>query len=279
MHRNCPSSAPPPQRSSDIQNLVICGDDVANAATIQRIPSKIFGSLTRLEILELTSIPPMTFSDFAKLACLPRLSDLQVFISGDPLLIALSPISGSHASPTLIFKTLEYFNLDSWSMDSSTAILTLSRFPRLKSIDLTTRSATKLAVLECALQLIHGRCSHSTLEVLRTTTGTGQSDHGEDGVVAITMANLRRFCDFHSLRKLDIFTEMCIVLEDDSVKELAMSWPKLDGLLCFSTAEYPWRHPTATTLEGLAHLARYCPILRTLTIDYNAYDIDISPVV
>ncbi|KAH9834024.1 uncharacterized protein C8Q71DRAFT_909059 [Rhodofomes roseus] len=122
-----------------------------------------------------------------------------------------------------------------------------------------------------ALQHTNG-CEHRRRPFI---TGE-ESDPREEGQQPITVASFRRFCDFHNLQRVEFLTEMCITLDDDTLKEMAMAWPQLQQLELKSIAEYPWRTPTATTLEGVAHVARYCPLLSKFTIDVNTTSTDIS---
>ncbi|KAH9919428.1 uncharacterized protein B0H18DRAFT_1213865 [Fomitopsis serialis] len=92
---------------------------------------------------------------------------------------------------------------------------------------------------------------------------SGENEHLAGGVHDITSASFRRLCDFRNLRRFGLNTEMRIILDDDAVQEMAMSWPRLE-YLHFSSLESP---PTSATLEGLAHLSRYCPSLSSLCIN------------
>ncbi|TFY61722.1 hypothetical protein EVJ58_g4333 [Rhodofomes roseus] len=139
---------------------------------------------------------------------------------------------------------------------------------------MSSRASTTNA-MDTALRHIHERCSHASLTDIEVSVGD-DAEPEEQGVQAITAGILQRLGDFHSLRNLYFSTEMCIVLDDDALKGLAMSWSRMESLELMSGVSYPWRTPTATTLQGIAYLARYCPSLSSLSIDVDTSATDVS---
>ncbi|KZT72309.1 hypothetical protein DAEQUDRAFT_722986 [Daedalea quercina L-15889] len=113
--------------------------------------------------------------------------------------------------------------------------------------------------------------------ICRHTDPEEEEEEEEEQAPALIAACFRHLRVFHNLRRLTLMTDSCIVLDDEILEELAMSWPRLEHLQLSSSAEYPWMTSTATTLEGLAHLARYCPSLSFLAIDVDTSHADVSP--
>ncbi|KZT72305.1 hypothetical protein DAEQUDRAFT_755160 [Daedalea quercina L-15889] len=267
-----------PQCLPDIEELAIHFiEDPADVPHEEYVPSEVFTSLRRLKLLSLVSSLPMSLShgDFAKLAALPHLTHLMLSTADDPLLVTSPPSTDQNATPGLVFHTLQSLTLSSLSMASSIAVMSICRFPRLRKVDISSLSAETPTTLDSILRLVHERCPHVALEELEVSTGQ-LADVEEEGAEVVPIASLRRLCDFHQLHRFSLSTEMCIVLDNDFVKEFAVSWPRLEYLQFFSTAPDPWTHPTATTLEGLAHLARYCPSLEKLTIDVDTSSTNVS---
>ncbi|KAH9919420.1 uncharacterized protein B0H18DRAFT_1122536 [Fomitopsis serialis] len=261
------------QRSPDIRELRICiVDDSMDGTQPGPFPDKAFASLQRLESLTLISEVPLSFNSLADLATLPHLAQLHLAADSNPILSAVpNHTNTSH----LTFPSLSELLLQSVSMGSSAEFLSACRFPNLKVASIRSTGASDPATVDRTLQLLCERCSRGVLEEFDVTSGQ-DADVEEEGAQAVTMESLRRLCDFRRLRSFSLLTEMCIVLDDDAVRELAVSWPRMEYLEFYSTAMHPWGQPTATTLQGLAHFARYCPLLGSLTIDVDTSDADVS---
>lgn len=184
------------------------------------------------------------------------------------------------AASTTLFRALKKLHLSVKSMTDVEAVLSACRFIQLQQIFLTSTRVSDSNTLDSVLQSVHECCAHATLETIEILYGlcTGRRlDAVSNATQAITAASFRRLCDFHHLRSFTLETDICIVLDDDAVQEMAMSWPYLQVLWLFASPKYPWMTPTATTLVGLAHLARHCPSLATLTIDVNTSNAVVSP--
>ncbi|EPT00333.1 hypothetical protein FOMPIDRAFT_1049658 [Fomitopsis schrenkii] len=91
------------------------------------------------------------------------------------------------------------------------------------------------------------------------------------------MATLRHLCMFHKLKCVDIVTEMSIVLDDDALRDLVMSWPRLETMKLISNSDAgdPLRQQTRATLRGLVHIVQYCPSLGSLGIHVDTSESDI----
>ncbi|KAH9922055.1 uncharacterized protein B0H18DRAFT_526381 [Fomitopsis serialis] len=265
-----------PRRSPDVRELTIyVVDGSMDNNQPDPFPDKAFASLQRLESLTLMTSMPMSFSNLADLATLPHLAKLHFKAVFNSLLSAV-PSTAVHANTgRLTFPSLSTLSLQSVSMGSSVEFLSACRLPTLKTAFINSNAATDPATIGRVLQLLRERCSPSVLEEIDVTSGLDADIEGE-GAQVVTMESLRHLCEFRRLRSFNLLTEMCIVLDDDAVRELAMSWPRLERLEFWCTAIHPWGHPTATTLQGLAHFARYCPLLASLMIDVNTSGTDVS---
>ncbi|KAH9919402.1 uncharacterized protein B0H18DRAFT_636211 [Fomitopsis serialis] len=264
-----------PQRSPLVRELrIILVENGTAIQPVQPILGDVFASLKRLQILSLQSELPMPFSAFAMLASLPHLTQLKL-VSEDGAIMTSVPLKTGRAD--LTFRALEEMTLTSSPMDSSVDVLSSCQLPRLKYIYINSEIAADPDTIVRVLQLLHERCSHTVLEGI-DVHNVDYISAGEQVREAIrfTAATMRRLCDFHRIRLFDLHTDLLIVLDDEVIKQLAMSWPRLEFLHFLSANDHPWHTPTATTLKGLVHLARYCPSLRLLTIDLNASDSDVS---
>ncbi|KAH9922057.1 uncharacterized protein B0H18DRAFT_1018935 [Fomitopsis serialis] len=246
---------------------------------LHSIPGKALMSLKRLEILTLRSASPVTFDILAELSALPDLMTLTLSEFNYRQAV-VNDMGVGHAASTTLFRALKSLRLSASSMTDIDTVLSACRFVQLQQIFLTSKYAfDESKTLGSVLQSVHECCSNATLETVEIFDGTS-ADPDEDSADVtqpITAASFRHLYDFHHLRSFILNTENCIVLDDDAVHEMAMSWPHLECLQLFSSPKYPWRIPTATTLEGLAHLARYCPLLSTLIFDVDTSNAVVSP--
>ncbi|KAH9834058.1 uncharacterized protein C8Q71DRAFT_770787 [Rhodofomes roseus] len=256
-----------PPRSPNIQELEVYFMEQGNFfQSTQPIIGDIFTSLQRLKCLSIHTNIPMLYDDFAKLTTLPQLLVLNLTNGSGPILVAGPSRQGRDAFPDVTFRTLETLHLSCDFMENCIDVLSVCRFPCLKRVCPVSNRISDAVTLGRALQLVHERCSHTSLEAVQVYVGDWSSIRTSE---AITIADIKPLCKFHHLRSFTIITEMCIVLDDRAVEELATSWPQLEDLHLSSLAPYPWPTPTATTLAGVAHFARYCPLLTTLEIDVN----------
>ncbi|TFY65450.1 hypothetical protein EVJ58_g1977 [Rhodofomes roseus] len=233
------------------------------------IQGGVFALFKMLTTLKLRSA--LTHDVLVDLSTLPNLADLEVnltFTSGiEDEIIVPGRVAVSFSSPNLTFRTLVSLDLH-MPVDVAYMVISPYRFPQLEDIYLKAHRATSTATLSDTFELIRERCDHIGLKAIRIDGGEYARQH-DIGAQAITAASLTPLYAFRHLRVLDIFIEACIVLDDNALKEMAMSWPQLEELSLKSMKQYPWTTPTATTLIGLAHLARYCPSLRCLAIDVD----------
>ncbi|KAH9919415.1 uncharacterized protein B0H18DRAFT_636709 [Fomitopsis serialis] len=267
-----------PFRSPDIHELTI--HMYANGGPDdQRLPSKVFASLIRLKSLTLLSTLPLEPDVFTALSALPHLTEAKITIhSGDEDACGL--LGADHAAaPSFIFRALESLTLTFSLMSDINTILSACSLPQLRRLSLTSLYGSDSSMFDRTLQLIRDHCSHAMLEVieLRTTIDLFPSMEFEEVPEpdTITAASLGHLFAFHRIRELELLTEMYIALDDDDLKEMAMSWPRLKSLQLQSVAE---EEPgMSVTLEGLAHLARYCPAMNWLAIDVDTTGTFVSP--
>ncbi|KAH9834022.1 uncharacterized protein C8Q71DRAFT_156871 [Rhodofomes roseus] len=256
-----------PQRSPNIRTLT-----VTMPRNGEPIPGGIFASLKRLKKLRLHA--SVMFHVFVELSSLPNLVDLELDIDRHSRAI-VGQTAEERTAPGLTFCALEHLTLG-MPITAANALLSACRFPRLQRIDVTTQSVTASTSLDRTFQLIHEHCNHTHLDTIWIESGEHALPH-EVGREAITAVSLECLCDFRRLCCCVIMTwELCIILNDESVKKMAMSWPRLEDLTLRNLVTHPWAIPTATTLEGLAHLARFCPLLNELSIDIQTADTIVS---
>ncbi|KAH9834014.1 uncharacterized protein C8Q71DRAFT_859688 [Rhodofomes roseus] len=245
------------------------------------IQGGVFAPFKMLTTLTLRS--PLTHDVLVDLSTLPKLADLEVDLTLtsdiEDEIIVPGRVAVSFSSPNLTFRRLVSLDLN-MPVDVANTVISPYRFPQLEDISLKAHRATNAVTLEETFELIREHCNHNGLEAIRIDGGEYAQDY-EIGVhgQAITAASLTSLCVFRHLRVLDICIEAHIVLNDNAVKEMAMSWPQLEVLSLVSMAKYPWATPSppGTTLVGLAHLARYCPSLRRLTMDVDTHRLDTVP--
>ncbi|KAH9834023.1 uncharacterized protein C8Q71DRAFT_770636 [Rhodofomes roseus] len=260
-----------PQCSPDIETLRFLGPHDCEA-----LPAGVLASLKKLRAVNLCL--PLTLDAFAELSTLRALSQLEINLSffDDKVLIASQAV-GLRTAQTLAFDALKKLVLI-MPMTAASAILSRCRFPQLGQIVLRTRSASNVEPLHSVLQLICQCCNHAVLHDIHIDIGKS-ANPDEHVIYTLTAASLRPLCHFHHLRTFKLVTaQVFIVLDDEAVKEMSMSWPLLECLQLMTAVEDPWATPTqtATTLDGLAHLARYCPSLQELAIDVDTAGATVS---
>ncbi|TFY57612.1 hypothetical protein EVJ58_g6921 [Rhodofomes roseus] len=254
------------QRCPDIRNMCFAAPPLADEEPIQ---GGVFAPFKMLTTLKLRS--PLTHDVLVDLSTLPNLAYLQVdltFTSDiEDEIILPGRVAVSFSSPNLTFRTLVSLDLN-MPVDVANTVISPYRFPQLQNLHLKADRATNTETLSETFELIRERCDHTGLNAIKIDGGE-HAGRDEMGAQAITAASLTRLCVFRHLRVLEVFIEACIVLDDNAVKEMARSWTQLEELSLVSMAKYPWTNPTAMTLSGLAHLARYCPSLWRLEIDVD----------
>ncbi|KAJ6564705.1 hypothetical protein B0H19DRAFT_1141770 [Mycena capillaripes] len=111
--------------------------------------------------------------------------------------------------------------------------------------------------------------SHSTVAELFLDNQFDESEPEElDPVIHIVQSDsLRPLLCFTNLVSVLIVTPLGVDLDDESVLELARSWPRIENL--WLKAKFPTHAPRAT-LGCLHSFAEHCPHLRQLTITFDA---------
>ncbi|KAH9919410.1 uncharacterized protein B0H18DRAFT_636572 [Fomitopsis serialis] len=241
-----------PLRSPDVQSLR-ANESRYRESDCQPIPTGILPALKGLEKFGGSIF--LTFDSLAGLSTLPNLTEATLLFDKQR---AIGQLGTEGTAQTLTFRALERLTTRMTTMADAEALLSVCCFPRLQEISLTTTFESNSGALDGVLRLIHDRCEHAILESIQIRSGA--NEHLADVVHDITAASFRRLYDFRHLRKFGLNTKMRIILDDDAVEEMAKSWPRLEYLHFRSP-------PTSATLEGLAHLARYCPSLSSLCID------------
>ncbi|KAH9922099.1 uncharacterized protein B0H18DRAFT_527284 [Fomitopsis serialis] len=267
------------RRSPDIQDLHIHPDGNGGPdSDHQPIPRDILTSLTPLRSLTLESFSPFDIDVLAGLSTLPHLTEVKIVIATITRQDKRSLLETDYpAAQSLEFRALKSITLVLSFMTELSTILSVCRFPRLRRLNLTSFWGSEPHAFDEMLQVIHDCCSHGVLETIQIHTVPGQLTHLEEGIQVITATSLSRLCAFRRMRKIWLLTEMYIALDDYLLEEMAMAWPCLESLRFQSMAEDSWLIQNAATLEGLVPLARYCPSLKSLTIDVDPSDTFISP--
>ncbi|KAH9919407.1 uncharacterized protein B0H18DRAFT_1027961 [Fomitopsis serialis] len=234
-------------------------------ATLKDLKLKVLSSRLRPRPIHHRLVLHISSNNFAALTELQHLTDLT--LGWDVSFRTKRDI----AAPNLTFNVLKSLVLEFLSMNDCVDFFFACQTPRLEHITVSPIDVISggLNTVDRMLRLIHERCPHTTMETI-TFDSVSDSIHSSNndplGCEDITMATLRHLCDFHNLRDFGFFVDMHIVLDDDAVKEMAMSWPRMKSLRLYSAVSCTEGTQTATTLEGLAYLARYCPSLEDFTI-------------
>ncbi|KAH9919413.1 uncharacterized protein B0H18DRAFT_636599 [Fomitopsis serialis] len=231
----------------------------------ETIPGDVLTSFKKLRSFEMFSVVPMVFNVFMRLSALPDLTELDLPVSRQWQAIPGQSGDG-HTTNDLTFRSLGRLSMYGTSMYDLEAVLSTCRFPRLEELLLKSGSGPGGVTLGILLRSIDRFCPHATLKKLRILSGRGQ-DTVEPGISTANPACLRQLYGFRHLRSVELDMRMRIALDDDAVKEMAMSWPYLERLELSSNDKN--LAETAVTVRGLAHFARYCPSLASLTIDVN----------
>ncbi|KAH9834027.1 uncharacterized protein C8Q71DRAFT_157144 [Rhodofomes roseus] len=228
------------------------------------IPGHVCTLWRRLWSLRLGSSLTMTYDAFAGLSALPMLAEAALSLAG--------PFDTKCSTRNYTFPAMQTLDLTSETMADIRAVLSSCHFPRLRRMSLTSQSGPKADLLNRVLEAIHERIPHASLVYLKLHAGNTM-DVGE----IVNAASLRSLYDLHHLVYFDFVMGIRIALTDDDIKEMAMSWPHIKHLVLCSNAskdaiQHTWTHDprawtTKPTLEGLVHLARYCPSLELLALD------------
>ncbi|TFY51924.1 hypothetical protein EVJ58_g10306 [Rhodofomes roseus] len=265
-----------PERSPDIQELRLT---TRRGFSVQPITGKFFASLKRLKFLTMESTMTEIPDILIGLSTLQNLTTVSLELSGRHR-VGTSQKDEDRTGSGVVFRTLTKLTLRTATMSDANDILKTCRCPQLQLINVHggTAQSADLEALNTMIRLINKHCVPTVLEAIEISAG--EADEGTQVVQHITAASLRPLYDFHRLRSLHVISgaDMYIILDDDSIEEMARSWPRIESLALWSDAATPWTTQTAMTLEGLVHLARYCPSLETLQIDVNTTGTTVSPL-
>ncbi|KAI0732567.1 hypothetical protein C8Q72DRAFT_122214 [Fomitopsis betulina] len=222
--------------------------------------------LDALHIMDL----PVTVALFAALAVLPNLTFLEATVMSNTQPLSAFP---ARSSVKATFHTLESLYLDYFSSDTrdSPAALSSFRFPRLKHMNLQSSAFLNGGQIADMFQQISLCALHTDLKVITVDfwVVSPLPVPGDEEVI-LNAAAFRCLFVFRDFHLLELEIELFIVLDDDALKDMAMSWPFLVYLQLRSIVQNDCLVVrTAVTLNGLAHFARYCPALQDLVIDVD----------
>ncbi|KAL1719389.1 hypothetical protein EV715DRAFT_272781 [Schizophyllum commune] len=120
--------------------------------------------------------------------------------------------------------------------------------------------------------IVHAFSPKTLREVLLEEYGEYEWDENDhEGPRSITYEQLRQITVFSNLAVLSIHCWGGFFVEDDDLLHLAQALPLLETLV-LSPGRGEAREYHAT-IQGLAHLARHCPRLESLHLDFTANDL------
>lgn len=261
-------------RSPNLQDLGVSfpTDHGVNAGRVPQDLEQAFQSMKTLRNLSILDFH-IGRSCFAELSTLPHLVSLYAEIADDTddLPVKTHESGSSTASE---FHSLERLMLYLEREVGPSEVLSTFRYPRLKVFTLIALAWSPTNPDESIMRTfrqLSTSCSPSNLESIQLVIGDCPFSPGETSGCdhAISAASLRCLCIFHNLREVRVQAGLPIILDDDTMRDMATSWPHLEYLDIRTESDDDPLVPTALTLHGLAHLARYCPSLSKLSIHLN----------
>ncbi|KAF7351887.1 hypothetical protein MVEN_01150400 [Mycena venus] len=153
------------------------------------------------------------------------------------------------------------------------AFLNSSRFPEMEDICVTFNNNTLAKTISDFFLALAASCSPTSLALIRVDQGPNDfydSGPNEMDPYVISANSLQILSHFRNLESFRLTTPTGLDADDDSVGDLARSWPHLRDLSL--KAVYPPTHQR-TTLRCLDTLASHCPDLSQLTISLDARQI------
>ncbi|KAJ7608918.1 hypothetical protein DFH06DRAFT_1485949 [Mycena polygramma] len=184
------------------------------------------------------------------------------------------------SSASTMFPQLRHLTLGPIAIDLATEFLaTLSCRPfisvRIKLATLATSAAT-----ESLFQSFKTACSHESLSSFTLQNSASILPGGAWENYTVTGHALRVFTCFTNMEILSIMSPVGFDLDDATLLQLAVAWPDLAEL---SLTHNLTNTRPQLTLRSLHAIARHCPYLQTLTLEFNAMNIPLhigdAPVV
>ncbi|KAL1704000.1 hypothetical protein EV121DRAFT_260180, partial [Schizophyllum commune] len=212
-------------------------------------------------------IPHLAVPDMQKIAMLPYLWSLILHSPMDEL----APIPTFDA---LAFSALRALEVQPTSMTYGTNLLVaMTSALNVERFRIMCHDAPRGEAWPALFQAIVHAFNPKTLrEVVLEEYGDyewDESDH--EGPRSITYEQLRQITVFSNLAVLSIHCWGGFFVEDDDLLHLAQALPLLETLV-LSPGRGEMREYHAT-IQGLAHLARHCPRLESLHLDFTANDL------
>ncbi|KAJ7610708.1 hypothetical protein DFH06DRAFT_171297 [Mycena polygramma] len=129
------------------------------------------------------------------------------------------------------------------------------------------------AATETLFRAVEAACAHDSL----TFFALGNNATTLPGVMkthTISGAALKILACFTNIENLSIVSPAGYDLEDATVAQLAAAWTRLDDLSLTHSMPHTFGRPLPTlTMRSLHSIARHCPRLRILALEFNAYGI------
>ncbi|TFY68882.1 hypothetical protein EVJ58_g753 [Rhodofomes roseus] len=248
-----------PRCSPEVQKLEL---QVLWEPSTESIGVEILMSLERLKVLKFMLTMSMVPDVLPRLATLSSLTELwlsvQYMDTGDQ-------DDEDITMPDVTFPALTKLSLQTDYMSQSNVFLRICCFPRLQELYIRVEKVESTELdsedLATMVRLISQCCAHTVLEKINV-----QID-GDSSEQLFSAVSLRPLNVFRRLRILEIGADLHFLLDDNTVRDMATSWPCLEYLELWVLA--PPQSLTPTTLEGLMHLAKHCPSLQTLAINVD----------
>ena len=262
-------------RSPNLQDLSVSFLDEENAGPVPQALEQAFQSMKALRNLRISRLC-IGWSCFAELSTLPHLVSLSAGITDDTQDLPDTTHASSN-STAIVFHSLEQLMLDLVEREvGPSEVLSTFRYPWLKAFTLIALAWSPTNPDESIMRTfrqLSTSCSPSNLESIHLVIGGCPFSPGETSSChhAISAASLRCLCIFPNLREVRVQAGLPIILDDDTMRDMATSWPHLEDLDIRTESDDDPPVPTALTLHGLAHLARYCPSLSRLSIHLNTF--------
>lgn len=156
------------------------------------------------------------------------------------------------------------------SSSDSIAVLSSCRFLWVKNLSPQSGTIVSSEHIADKFQQLSVCSSHRVLENIEIVNRVSWQPPGDElEQTTLSATALRCLFVFRSLRVLILEISLYIVPDDDALKDMAMSWPLLKSLHLYGHGDddSSCLVPTAATLGGPAHFARFRPAPQDLTID------------
>jgi len=192
---------------------------------------------------------------------LPRLEQLTLSHGvhlEDPLIVL------PHSHPTPLFPSLREINITLAQISVFVALVEAMSSSPLTSI--TFDALTEEGPLSCQdlVNALRSHCHHSVLTSITINVDGDQSKP----------TYLKPLFTFSNLTHVDLFLGGPIELDDVTVRDMALAWPRIKSLIL--NADYPTDYHPSVTILGLVPIAQHCLELQMLTILFDARSLPLS---